>query len=148
MDPHRHETVQHAHPPAGDFAQMALWMAARVAGLVTAVLLARGPFFRALAHRVGRGRFRHTPPSPHRSLALLAEAVVGSSKATIESVFGPPRSIAIEEIGVIVHPRLVFRLADTWYYPLPRRSPLAMAIHFRDQTADQVDFFPAPRKLD
>src|SRR3954464_7569153 len=36
-----------------EFTQLALWMAATLAGLVTAVLLARGPFFRALARQVG-----------------------------------------------------------------------------------------------
>jgi hypothetical protein len=142
VESHPHELVPEPHSPAGEFAQLALWMAASVAGLVTAAILSRGPFFRKLASRVGQGRFRHKPSPPQHSLAMLAEAVIGSSKATIESVFGPPRSVAIEQIGVIVHPRLVFRLADTWYYPLPRRSPLAIAINFRDQNATQVEFVP------
>ena len=142
VDPHPPEMMPEPQSPAGEFAQLALWMAASVAGLVTAMLLARGPFFRSLATRIGRGRTRRKPPSSRRSLAMLAETVIGSSKATIESVFGPPRSIAIDEIGVIVHPRLVFRLADTWYYPMPRHEPLAMAINFRDQTATRVEFMP------
>src|SRR5688572_518060 len=36
-----------------DFTHLALWMAATLAGVVTAALLARGPFFRALSRRVG-----------------------------------------------------------------------------------------------
>jgi hypothetical protein len=123
-------------------------MAANVAGLVTGMLLARGPFFRELAKRVGNGcPGRHAPPR-RRSLALLAQAVMGSSKPTIESVFGPPRSIALDEIGVVVHPRQFYRLADTWYYPLPRTCPLAMAISFQDEVATGVEFFTAPRKPD
>jgi hypothetical protein len=140
MDSYRYDLIPEPHSVSSEFGQLALWMAAGIAGLVTAALLSRGPFFRKLANRIGRGRRCRKPPSLQRSQAILAEAIIGSSKATIESVFGPPRSVAIDQIGVIVYPRLVFRLADTWYYPLPRRSRLALAIRFQDQMATRVEF--------
>src|SRR5947208_15211368 len=40
-------------PIVSEFTQLALWMAASLAGLVTALLVAREPFFRSLARRMG-----------------------------------------------------------------------------------------------
>ena len=140
-----HAANEHLPESAGEFSQLALWMAANVAGVVTGVLLARGPFFRELARRVGHGRPRRHAPPQRKSLALLAQAVIGSTRQTIESVFGPPRSISLDEIGVVVHPRQVYRLSDTWYYPLPRSLPLAMAINFQDEIATTVEFFSPPQ---
>jgi len=129
----------------GEFSQLALWMAANLAGMITAVLLARGPFFRALSSRVGRGRPSRERPSPRQSLPVLAAAVVGSSKSTIESVFGPPRCAAVAGIGVVVHPKLIFWNSDVWYYPLPQHGATAMAINFSDDLATQVEFFSSPQ---
>jgi len=68
-------------PQPHDFARLSLWMAANLAGMVTAVLLIRGPFYRALAARTGNAPRRRTrKPSRQRSLSLLAAAVVGSDK--------------------------------------------------------------------
>src|SRR5687767_8109321 len=83
----------------GELSQLALWMAASLAGMVTAVLAARTPFFRTLMRRIGlasadatesRG-IRTRRPTREQSLPMLAEAIVGSSKSAIASVFGPPR---------------------------------------------------------
>lgn len=149
MTPHnsKHPRAGDPDPPqhGNDFAQLALWMAAHFAGMITAVLLARGPFFQALAARTGRGKTAIRKPSPRQSLPILAGAIIGSSKSTIESVFGPPRSAAVHDIGVVVHPKMVFWNADTWYYPLPREGPMAMAINFRDDLATQVEFFTSPQ---
>jgi hypothetical protein len=122
-------------------------MAANFAGMVTAVLLARGPIYRALARRVGRGKARPASAALRKnSLSMLAAAIVGSDKVTIESVFGPPRSTAIGELGaVVVHPRKVFWQTDLWYYPLVRTGPMAMAIAFRDEVAAGVEFFKSPK---
>lgn len=130
---------------AGELTQLALWMAANLAGMVTAILLIRGPFFRRLLKRVGRGRRQGRLPTREQSLPMLAGAIVGSSKATIESVFGPPRSAAVAGIGVITHPKMVFWQADTWYYPMPRHGPMAMAINFDEEFARDVEFFTAPK---
>ncbi len=35
-------------------------------------------------------------------------------------------------------------LAETWYYPLPRNGPMAMAINFSEDFATAVEFFKAP----
>jgi hypothetical protein len=76
---------------------------------------------------------------------MLAGAIIGSNKATIESVFGPPRSAAVKDVGVVVQSQQVFWQADTWYYPLPRSGPLALAISFSEDVATQVEFFSAPQ---
>ena len=76
---------------------------------------------------------------------MLAGAIVGSNKATIESVLGPPRSAAVKGVGVVTHPKMVFWQADTWYYPLPRNGAMAMAINFDEDFATQVEFFTTPQ---
>ena len=128
-----------------DLTELALWMAASLAGMVTAILLARGPFFQSLMKKVGRGKRSARKPSRRQSLPRLAGAIIGSSKSTIESVFGPPRSAAVTGVGVVVHPKMVFWQADTWYYPLPRNGPMAMAINFNEDLATQVEFFTSPQ---
>jgi hypothetical protein len=144
-----------ANPPAtslalangvSELSQLALWMAASLAGMVTAVLAARTPFFRSVMQRMGLASGdAHVPRRPTReqSLPMLAEAIVGSSKSAIASVFGPPRS------AVVMHPAAVpagatYWHADTWYYPLPKSGPLAMAIQFHGDDARHVEFLRAP----
>ena len=92
-----------------EFTQLALYMAATVAGMVTAMLVARRPFFESLLRSVGQGprprarrakrvasrpssARRALPPTPEESLPLLAEAIIGNTKAAVASVFGPPRT--------------------------------------------------------
>ena len=145
------------------FAQLALYMAASLAGMVTALLVARRPFFESLLRSVGgggagQGRRRAKrvasrprtarpalPPTPEESLPLLAEAIIGNTKAAVASVFGPPRSAALR--GVIKANAASgpgYWQATTWYYPLPRNDLLAMAIEFHDDSARRVEFFRAP----
>jgi len=112
--------------------------------MISAVLIARGPFFEAMLKRVGRGSRSSRNPSAAQSLPMLAGAIIGSNKATIESVFGPPRSAAVKDVGVVVQSQQVFWQADTWYYPLPRSGPMALAISFSEDVAMQVEFFSAP----
>ena len=128
-----------------EFAQLALWMAASLAGMITAVLVARGPFFESMLKRVGRGKRSSRKPSGSHSLPMLVGAIIGSNKATIESVFGPPRSAIVKDVGVVVLSQQVFWQSDTWYYPLPRSGPLALAISFSEDVATQVEFFGAPQ---
>jgi hypothetical protein len=73
---------------------------------------------------------------------MLAEAIVGSSKSAIASVFGPPRS-AVVMSGVGAGGATYWH-ADTWYYPLPKSGPLAMAIEFAGDDARRVEFLRAP----
>lgn len=135
-----------SHPAAGhEYAQLALWTAAGLAGMVTGMLLARAPFFEAMIKRLGQGKRAKARPAPTRSLPMLASAIVGSSKATIQAVFGPPRSVAIPGAGVVVHPQQVYWQSDTWYYPLNRQGPTAIAISFSEDFATQVEFFSSPR---
>ena len=143
-----------------EFTQLALYMAASLAGMVTALLVARAPFFESMLRRVGGGanrsgrkggpprkrrRSRAVPPTPEESLPLLAEAIVGNTKAAVASVFGPPRSAALR--GVVKADAAKgngYWHATTWYYPLPRSGALAMAIEFDDESARRVEFFHAP----
>jgi hypothetical protein len=149
-----------------EFTQLALYMAATVAGLVTALLVARRPFFESLLRRAGgvggasgkpraprakrvasrQGASRRpVPPTREESLPLLAEAIIGNTKAAVASVFGPPRSAALR--GVVkanAGSGSGYWNATTWYYPLPRNDTLAMAIEFEEESARRVEFFRAP----
>jgi hypothetical protein len=135
-----------------EFTQLALWMAASLAGLVTAVLLARGPFFRALARQVGWLPHQTGPdgrpvrrPTRERALPMLADAIVGNTKAAVASVFGPPRGAVLRDDDAGTGPARTFWDADTWYYPLPRTGKLAMAIEFDEDHARAVQFVGSPR---
>ena len=128
-----------------EYGQLALWTAAGLAGMVTGMMLARAAFFEALLKRVGRGRRSDRKPSPTQSLPMLAGAIIGSSKSTIQAVFGPPRSAAVPEVGVVVHPKQVYWQSDVWYYPLRRQGPMAIAINFDEDLATKVEFFTAPQ---
>ena len=158
------------HPDGGgelargvsEFTQLALYMAASIAGLVTALLVARRPFFESLLRRTGaaggpqprrakrvasRAGSNRRPIAPTReeSLPLLAEAIIGNTKAAVASVFGPPRSAALR--GVVKANASTgsgYWNATTWYYPLPRNDALAMAIEFEEESARRVEFFRAP----
>jgi hypothetical protein len=119
-----------------EFTQLALYMAATVAGMVTALLVARRPFFEALLKRVGGGgegprrakrvasRSRPAPlPSAEESLPLLAEAIIGNTKAAVASVFGPPRSAAVRGVVKSAPGGNAYWQASTWYYPCPAAAP-------------------------
>jgi hypothetical protein len=144
-----------------EFTQLALWMAASLAGMVTALLLARRPFFESLMRSVGnpggagaspraggrtpgRPRPDATRPGAEESLPMLAEAIVGNTKAAVASVFGPPRSAAVRGVVKSGGKPPAYWQASTWYYPLPRNDALAMAIEFDDDAARRVEFFRAP----
>jgi hypothetical protein len=139
-----------------ELSQLALWMAASLAGMVTAALTARTPFFRGVMRRLGiadasqnGGNSNRAPVRPTReqSLPMLAEAIVGSSKSAIASVFGPPRSAVVMHAAVAVTggaAGATYWHADTWYYPLPKSGPLAMAIEFQGDDARRVEFLRAP----
>ena len=131
-----------------ELSQLALWMAASLAGMVTAVLAARTPFFRSVMQRLGlasdAGAARPKRPTREQSLPMLAEAIVGSSKSAIASVFGPPRSAVVMHAGGPTPSGATYWQADTWYYPLPKSGPLAMAIQFHGDDARQVEFLRAP----
>jgi hypothetical protein len=103
---------------------------------MTPVLIGSFAAFLLMANLSPYGR-----PSPRRrgvatddrSLAGLRDAILGSAKQQIASVFGPPYSAAARG-GV----------GDTWYYPLRASERLAMAISFDHGTARDVEFFHAP----
>ena len=130
-----------------ELSQLALWMAASLAGMVTAVLAARTPFFRSVMRRMGltadAGNARAKRPTREQSLPMLAEAIVGSSKSAIASVFGAPRSAVVMHAAAVPSGATYWQ-ADTWYYPLPKSGPLAMAIQFDGDDARNVEFLRAP----
>ncbi len=139
------ETALALSAGVSELSQLALWMAASLAGVVTAVLAARTPFFRGLLSRLGMGQgnvhpAREAQPGREQSLPMLADAIVGSSKAAIASVLGPPRSAVLMQTV----PGATYWHADTWYYPLPKSGPLAMAIQFNGDDARNVEFLRAP----
>lgn len=137
------------HPVAGAEAsaagQLALWSAANLAGMATGRLIVRERFFQRLINKLAGHRrkrvIRMRRPSPERSLPILADAVVGTSKATLFAVFGPPRTAVVQaENGKAI---TTCWLAQTWYYPVARHGPMAMAIRFEEDYASHVEFFSA-----
>jgi hypothetical protein len=149
----RGKTARQGRSGGGDFAQLALYMAASLAGMVTAMLVSRQPFFESLMGKVGGGKAAAKPPgrtrkaarpSAEESLPMLAEAIVGNTKAAVASVFGPPRSAALRGVVKCAPKAPGYWHANTWYYALPRSDALAMAIEFADDAARRVEFFRAP----
>src|SRR5947209_5823550 len=94
---------------------------------MTPVIVGSFAAFILVANASNAGRIlsrRHSPrrhgiATDERSLAGLRDAILGSAKPQIASVFGPPHSAAARG-GV----------GDTWYYPLQSSERLAMAISF------------------
>jgi hypothetical protein len=126
-----------------DLGQLALWMAATLAGMVTTALLARAPYFKKLGQSVGRkpvGEARRWKPSRARSLPMLASAIVGCSRGAVAAVFGPPRNAVV--CGTYKPGEQPTH--ETWYYPIARGQNLAMAIEFAEDSARHVEFFKAP----
>ena len=76
-----------------------------------------------------------------RPLGALRTAIVGSAKGAVHTVFGPPRTAMLRHAAT---PARSFWQADTWYYPLPKNGPLAMAIEFQGDDARRVEFLRAP----
>jgi hypothetical protein len=142
---------------ASDFTFIALWMAGSLAGVMTAALISQATRFRALMRRLGlrgpaganaSGKHKSGPkhrgrPSPEEALPMLADAIIGCSKSAVAKVFGPPHSAIISSRVDNLKPA-TFWLADTWYYPLPRNAPLALAIRFTDDLARSVEFIRPP----
>lgn len=78
-----------------------------------------------------------------QSFAPLRNAIVGSAKASVKAVFGPPRT-AILGRGVT---RLSIWRADTWYYPLDRTARTAMAVRFEGNVARDVEKITVPAAM-
>lgn len=126
-----------------DLGLLALWMAATLAGMVTAALVARAPYFRKLGKSVGQkpaAGARRWKPSRGESLPMLASAIVGCSRGAVAAVFGPPRNSVV--CGTYVDGEQPTN--ETWYYPIQREQNLAMAIEFSEDSARHVEFFRAP----
>lgn len=71
---------------------------------------------------------------------MLAEAILGLSRATLVSVFGPPRIAAMGD-DASDDSAITFWRAATWYYPLRGNEQMAMAIFFSEDRANYVEFF-------
>ena len=128
-----------------------LFLGAPAAGVVAGALAHRGGVAAARAERTDRHRVpavltENAPPVvPAADGTVLAEAIIGNTKAAVASVFGPPRSAALR--GVVkanAGTGSGYWNATTWYYPLPRNESLAMAIEFEEESARRVEFIRAP----
>jgi hypothetical protein len=72
--------------------------------------------------------------------AALREAIVGSAKGAVKTVFGPPRTA---RLGRGANRPSIWR-ADTWYYPLDRADRSAIAIRFEGNVAREVEKISVP----
>ncbi len=122
---------------------LSIWTATTLASLVTWLLIAPPPFLQRLLSRFAPVRRRVAATTRtsvkalrRRSLPALAEAIVGSDRAMIASVFGPPRAAVVEGVDAATISK-----TDTWYYTVPRQSHMAMAINFENELARRVVFF-------
>lgn len=132
-----------------DFGQLALWMAATLAGVVSAVLLARGPHFRRIQRNVGTRRRRRKAslrPTRSQSLPLLAQALVGNSRKAVAEVLGLPRAAVLAGTMTLESGQCTMWRAQTWYYLVDGGDGMGMAIAFEDDFASSVEFFSAPRQ--
>jgi hypothetical protein len=69
------------------------------------------------------------------SLASLRNTIIGVDKQTVAAALGLPRTAAA------AHPITTHLDSDLWYYPLCREPRWCMAVTFRHQTAQTVEFF-------
>jgi hypothetical protein len=130
-----------------ELARLAVSMAAYVAGVVSSFFETRPVRDRLEGRASAPPRITPRPiqPPPPEALPLLNEAIVGSSKFTIASVLGAPRSAVSEGLAAVeANAKYAFYQTDTWYYPLPRHGQVAMAVIFADDIARRVEFFHAP----
>ena len=72
--------------------------------------------------------------------AALRDAIVGSAKGAVVTVFGPPRTAMLGR-GVT---KLSIWRSDTWYYPLDRADRSAIAIRFEGNVARDVEHIRVP----
>lgn len=116
-------------PAVGEFTRLSLWMAGAVAGLSTDAHAAQARHFRRLARRVGwpvrHGRALR--PGRREAVPMLADALTGTSRAAIGSVFGPPRC-AVTGWSVVTGPAAWG--GAVWYYRLSNPAADAVAVAF------------------
>ena len=132
-------------PSAGEFTRLALWMAGALAGVTTPTHAALGRHFHALARRLGwpvRG-VRVYRPGRVEAMSLLADAVVGTGRLSVASVFGAPRC-AVTADGAVATDEDVW-LGQTWYYPVSSPAASAVAVEFEDEQASRVVFVKVGR---
>jgi hypothetical protein len=130
--------------------RLAVSMAVHVAGIMSAIFESRPQRERRSEQPPAAPRISPRPikPPPPEALPLLTEAIIGSSKFTIASVLGAPRSAVAEGLAAIEQSAdAAFYQTDTWYYPLPRHGHIAMAVIFSDNVARRVEFFHAAQPL-
>ena len=126
-------------PEVGEFTRLALWMAGSLAGLASLTHAAQGRHFRTMAKRLGWPvRRREGEPVDHDAgMRLFSDAVVGTSRNAIASVFGLPRYTVSDSPAASADSVWPARV---WYFTLARRSAMAVAIEFKNHTASRVVF--------
>jgi hypothetical protein len=128
-------------PAVGDFTRLTLWMAGALSGLATPTHSAQRKYFRSLARRLGwpvGKALLHPRPGIPSAMPLLNDALFGTSRAAIASVFGPPH--CGRRGSDIVQNDAVWD-AGVWFYPLTNPGASAMSIAFTpDETAGRVLF--------
>jgi hypothetical protein len=117
------------------------WKTAGIVELQTAFEAVRPSFVRRwIGKFIGRTWNRRESRRENRNRVMLAHAILGLSRATLVSAFGPPRTVAFDQI-LAGGERVSFWEAQTWYFPLPNKDLMAMAIGFSEGYASYVEFF-------
>ena len=126
--------------------------AARVLWLIpillagAAVAIARMPLSAWVQGMTSGGGSRGNPGRIRRALAgsslgALRASIVGNTKEAVASVFGPPRTSAVQ---VMRRGKQNRTSGETWYYLLDRQDRSAMAIRFAADRAERVEFIRSP----
>jgi hypothetical protein len=125
-------------PAVGEFTRLSLWMAGSLAGVATSTHAAQGRHFRDMARRLGWSAARRAAaPSGDAALALLAEALVGTTRWAVNSVFGQP-SYAVADSSVSDVDAVWSGRA--WYFPMRHPGVSAVAVHYKGDLVDRVVF--------
>ncbi|QOV89629.1 hypothetical protein [Humisphaera borealis] len=122
-------------PAVGDFTRLALWMAGALAGMSSPTHSAQRRYFRTMAKRLGWpvGKALSQPrPGMASAMPLLTDAIIGTSRAAIASVFGPPRCALTE--GELVNNDAAWS-GDVWYYGISNPAASAVSIEFNIEEA-------------
>lgn len=128
-------------PAVGDFTRLALWMAGALAGITTQAHAAQRRHFRSMAKRLGWpvGKALAEPrPGMASAMPLLTDAIIGTSRAAIASVFGPP-CCALTDDEFVTNDAIWS--GEVWYYGISNPAASAIAIAFSvDETASRLLF--------
>ena len=131
-----------ALPQVGEFTRLSLWMAGSIAGVVSDTHASLACHFRDMALRLGwqagHGQRKPARPTGDVALGMLAEALVGTRRAAVVSVFGPPRYAVTDRNPGTASEDV--ESARVWYFAMSSPNVSAVAVEFSQDIVSRVVF--------